>query len=47
MNWDVIAENLPLYVEGAKLTLLLAFTSLATSPAFGRGVGWDSTRSCS
>lgn len=31
MNWNVIAENLPLYAEGAKLTLLLAFASLAIS----------------
>ncbi|MCQ4633576.1 ABC transporter permease subunit [Shinella sp. CPCC 100929] len=31
MNWDVIAENLPLYAEGAKLTLLLAVVSLALS----------------
>ncbi|CAK7260619.1 ABC transporter permease subunit [Shinella yambaruensis] len=31
MNWTVIAENLPLYAEGAKLTLFLAFASLAIS----------------
>ncbi|WP_439626842.1 ABC transporter permease [Shinella sp.] len=31
MNWDVIAENLPLYAEGAKLTLFLAVVSLALS----------------
>lgn len=31
MNWDVIVENLGLYAEGAKLTLLLAAASLALS----------------
>lgn len=31
MNWDVIAENLPLYLEGAKLTLILTFASLGIS----------------
>lgn len=31
MNWDVITENLALYGEGAKLTLVLAFASLAIS----------------
>ncbi len=31
MNWDVIAENAPQYVQGAKLTLILAFGSLAIS----------------
>lgn len=31
MNWDVIGENLGLYAEGAKLTLLLAAASLALS----------------
>lgn len=31
MNWDVIAENLPLYAQGAKLTLLLASVSLVIS----------------
>ncbi|HWK65912.1 MAG TPA: ABC transporter permease [Rhizobiaceae bacterium] len=31
MNWGVISENLPLYLEGAKLTLLLTFASLAIS----------------
>ncbi|UXT61225.1 ABC transporter permease subunit (plasmid) [Agrobacterium fabrum] len=31
MNWNVIAENAPLYLAGMKLTLLLAFTSLALS----------------
>jgi arginine/ornithine transport system permease protein len=31
MNWDVIVENLPLYLEGAKLTLILAFASLCIS----------------
>ncbi|EYR83795.1 ABC transporter permease [Shinella sp. DD12] len=31
MNWNVIADNLSLYAEGAKLTLFLAFTSLAIS----------------
>ncbi|MGJ7042381.1 arginine/ornithine transport system permease protein [Shinella sp. BE166] len=31
MNWDVITENLTLYAEGAKLTLLLAVVSLALS----------------
>lgn len=31
MNWDIIAENLSLYAEGAKLTLILASTSLAIS----------------
>ncbi|MCV9999348.1 ABC transporter permease subunit [Pararhizobium sp. YC-54] len=31
MNWNVIAENAPLYLAGTKLTLLLAFTSLAAS----------------
>ncbi|WLS11608.1 ABC transporter permease subunit (plasmid) [Shinella sumterensis] len=31
MNWDVIVENLPLYLEGAKLTLILAFASLGIS----------------
>ncbi|WP_105385092.1 ABC transporter permease [Neorhizobium alkalisoli] len=31
MNWNVIAENAPLYLAGTKLTLFLAFTSLAIS----------------
>lgn len=31
MNWNVIAVNAPLYLEGMKLTLFLAFTSLAVS----------------
>jgi arginine/ornithine transport system permease protein len=31
VNWDVIVENLGLYAEGAKLTLLLAAASLALS----------------
>lgn len=31
MNWGIIAENLGLYAQGAKLTLLLAFASLAIS----------------
>lgn len=31
MNWDVIVENLPLYLEGAKLTLVLASASLGIS----------------
>ncbi|MBP0580631.1 ABC transporter permease [Labrys sp. LIt4] len=31
MNWDVIAENLGLYAEGAQLTLILTVASLAIS----------------
>jgi len=31
VNWGIIAENLGLYAQGAKLTLLLAFASLAIS----------------
>ncbi|CAN7661296.1 ABC transporter permease [Pararhizobium sp. LjRoot238] len=31
MNWNVIVENAPLYFAGMKLTLFLAFTSLAVS----------------
>lgn len=31
MNWDIIAENLGLYAEGAQLTLLLTVASLAIS----------------
>lgn len=31
MNWGIIAENLGLYAQGAKLTLLLAFAALAIS----------------
>jgi len=31
VNWDIIAENLGLYAEGAQLTLLLAVASLAIS----------------
>ncbi|OBZ95685.1 amino acid ABC transporter permease [Pararhizobium polonicum] len=31
MNWDIIAENLGLYANGAKLTLLLTVASLAIS----------------
>ncbi|MBN9045395.1 MAG: ABC transporter permease subunit [Rhizobiales bacterium] len=31
MNWDVIAENLPLYAQGVKLTLLLATVSLTVA----------------
>ena len=29
MNWDIILENLPLYAQGAKLTVLLSLTALA------------------
>lgn len=31
MNWDVIRDNFPLYLEGAKLTLLLTFAALGIS----------------
>ena len=31
MNWGIIAENLGLYAQGAKLTLFLASASLAIS----------------
>lgn len=31
MNWDIIADNLPRYLEGTKLTLLLTFASLGIS----------------
>ncbi|MBM2712961.1 ABC transporter permease subunit [Mesorhizobium caraganae] len=31
MNWGIIGENLPLYAEGAKLTLFLAFGALLIS----------------
>lgn len=31
MNWDIIADNVPLYIQGAKLTLALAFSSLTIS----------------
>jgi arginine/ornithine transport system permease protein len=31
MNWDIIVENLGLYAEGAKLTLLLTVASLGIS----------------
>lgn len=29
MNWDIILENLPLYAQGAKLTVFLSLTALA------------------
>ncbi len=29
MNWDIILENLPLYAQGAKLTVLLSLMALA------------------
>jgi len=31
MNWDIIVENAPLFIQGAKLTLTLALASLAAS----------------
>nr|WP_100248164.1 ABC transporter permease subunit [Rhizobium altiplani] len=31
MNWDIIREYIPLYMQGAKLTLLLTFLALAIS----------------
>ncbi len=31
MNWDIVAENIGLYAEGAQLTLLLAVASLGIS----------------